>query len=308
MADETQTVDSRLAAVRSLGHLPGTLDELAVHAGRQGDVLSDAALEALSRSEEPVRALSLLLTHGRGLASPVAVAAMGRCCAVVPPSRLGPLLEQALTGPASKVTVRKQAVRLLERHRPPGAVDVLLRAWRNPDLHKDVRIAVAVALRQLPGSPEARESLAEVADRFASGEMLRALFQPSPWDFAPEHRPGYAALVRRLLAVARAPGVRYRGIKAFGMWVHCYQGGVTDIVAAVADPSDPSGAEQLPLFLAFMHAEIVHDEVVEVAERLVLAGPNTEARRRLSRIARDLPGHGASERGHDLAERLARLL
>jgi hypothetical protein len=307
-AGESQPLESRLAAVRSLGHLPGAMDELAVHAGQQGDVLADAALEALSHGDSPLKALRLLLTHGRGLTSPVAVAAMGRCCMAVPPSSLGPLLEEALMGPDSKVTVRKQAARLLERHRPPGAADVLLRTWRDPGVHRDVRIAVAVALRHLLGTPGAFEALDEVADRYANGEMLRTLFQPSPWDFAPEHRAGYASLVRQLLSVARDPGVRFRGDKAFSTWVHWYGSGVGEIVASVADPADPAGARDLSLFASFMHAGIIHDEVVEVVERLVSAGGDAEARRRVGGIVRGLPGYGASNRKRGLAERLARLL
>lgn len=82
----------------------------------------------MAATDRPAEALAVLLGHARGPHSAVAVAAMARCAERVPPSVLGPVLVEALAGPGSKVTVRKQAARLLERLRPPGAADALLRA------------------------------------------------------------------------------------------------------------------------------------------------------------------------------------
>jgi hypothetical protein len=306
--DQTLPIASRVAAVASLGGLPGMLDDLADWAGRPDDVIAEAALDALSHSEDALGALRVLLAHGGGLASSTAVAAMGRCCADVPASSLGVLLGEALTGPGSKVTVRKQAARLLERHRPPGAPGILLRAWRDPDLHRDARVAVAVALRHLPATSSAFEALDEAAERYASEPMLRTLFQAQPWEYAPEHRPRYAALVWRLLNAAQAPGVRFRGIGAFRTWVHWYEGGTGEILTSVADPGDPAGARDLSTFLSFMHAGLIHDEVPQVIERLLAGGRDAEARRRLSSIVGALLIQHRTDRYRDLSGRVAALL
>ncbi|GAA2439193.1 hypothetical protein GCM10010191_63150 [Actinomadura vinacea] len=306
--DESLPVESRLAAVRSLGRVPGTVGDLAVWAGREDSVLADAALEALAHGDEPAGALGLLLDQARGLASPVAVAAMGRCCSRVRPARLGRLLHAAVTGPDSKVTVRKQAVRQLERHRPPHTADILLRAWQNPDLHKDVRVAVAAALRHMPGTPGVLEALSDAAGPYAGEEMHRTLFQAQPWGYAPAHRPRYAALVRRLLNAAEGPGVRFRASRAFGVWAPWYEGGFGEIIAAVGDPADPAGRRELPVFVTLMNTGMVRTEVVEVLGRLLAAGMGPEARARVSRIVRALSAFQTQSHRRDLARQVVDLL
>ncbi|MFC5745541.1 hypothetical protein [Actinomadura rugatobispora] len=306
-AEESLPVAARLAAVGSLGRLPGTFEDLAAWAGEKENVLAEAALEALAHGGEPVRALEALLTGGRGLASPVAVAAMGRCCARVPPGPLGDLLNAALTGPGSKITVRKQAARQLERHRPPGAAGLLLAAWRDPGLHRDVRVAVAVALRHMPEAPGALDALDDAAGPYAGEIMHRTLFQAQPWEYALEHRPRYAALVRRLLQAADGPGVRFRAARAFGAWVHWYEGGPGEIIAAVGDPGDPAGRRDLPVFLSLLDTGTIRDEVVDVLDRLLAAGTDTEARSRVTRIAQALSGDRVPEPlARRAADRMAR--
>ncbi|MFI0352106.1 hypothetical protein [Actinomadura sp. 9N407] len=307
VADERLPVASRLTAVASLGRVPGSLAGLAGWAGGEENVLAEGALDALARADEPYRALRILLAHGRGPSSRVAVAAMATCCGRVPPSRLGPLLEEALTGPDGKVTVRKQAARLLERERLPGASGILLRAWADPGLHKDVRVAVAVALRHLPAVPGALEALDEAAGPYAGEVMLRTLFQAQPWDYAPAHRPRYAALVRRLLGAAEGPGVRFRAARAFSAWGPWYEGGFAEILTAVGDPGDPAGRRDLPVFLSLLRAGTGHQEIAGVLDRLLAAEMSTEARSRVVAIVHVLhEGRTDQDVSRRAVERLAR--
>ncbi|WP_176408028.1 HEAT repeat domain-containing protein [Actinomadura sp. BRA 177] len=293
-ADHVRAVLAGPATAASLGRLPGALDVLVSWAGREDEpVLAEAALEAMGAADRPAEALDVLLAHARGPGSAVAVAAMARCSASVPPSRLGPLLAEALTGPRIKVTVRKQAARLLERLRPPRAADVLLRAWNDPGLHQDVRVAVASALRRMPEDPRAIPALTDAADLYASELMLRTLFQAKPSEYAPEHRPAYAALVRRLGRAADDPGIRFRAAKAFGAWVPWYADGFGDILAAVADPADPAGDDELPILRALLWKGVVGDEVLDVLASLLAAEPGDVARSRAVAVA-DWPGEWRS--------------
>ncbi|MFB4317073.1 hypothetical protein [Actinomadura sp. 21ATH] len=306
-ADERLPVASRLAAVRSLGRLPGTSGTLETWAGGGENVLAEAALDALSHGDDPDRALRTLLDRGRGAASRAAVVAMARCCAGIPPSRLGPVLEDALTGPDAKVTVRKQAARQIERQRVPAAAGMLLRAWADPGLHRDVRVAVADALRRMPEAPGTLEALGAAAGPYAGETMLRTLFQARPWDYAPAHRPRYAALVRDLLAAAGTPGVRSRAARAFSTWVLWYEGGFREVLAAVGDPLDPAGARDLPVLRALLRTGAVGDEVQDVLDRLLNAGTSAEARRRVKAIAAELSGgSGAGRAGDPLRAQAAR--
>ncbi|MER6950146.1 hypothetical protein ABT294_39625 [Nonomuraea sp. NPDC000554] len=263
----------RVAAVQATGRICGGVERLATWSSREETVLAEAAVGALTSTDVPDRALPLLLAHARGRASRVAVAALARCCRAVAPSRLGHFLEQALTDPGGKVTLRKQAARQLERNRPPGAVDLLLRAWADPGLHRDVRVAVASALRRIPEDPRTLDALGAAADRYADEPVLRTLFQAGPLEYAPAARPGYADLVRRLLMAADDPGVRFRGSKAFAAWAGWYQGGFDQILTAVGDSRTADGETVMPVFLALLRTGTIRAQALDVLARLAAAVP-----------------------------------
>ncbi|MGN9842656.1 hypothetical protein ACTMTI_31475 [Nonomuraea sp. H19] len=284
--DERLPIAARVAAVQATGRIGGGLDLLAGWADREETVLAEAAITAMAAADVPARAVPVLLGHAGGQASRVAVAALARCCRAVAPSRLGPLLEQALTAPGSKVTLRKLAARQLGRNRPPGAVDVLLRAWADPGLHRDVRVAVAAVLRGMPEDPRTLDALGDAAGRHAGELMLRTLFQAHPMEYAPGVRPRYADLVRRLVMAADLPGVRFRGSKAFASWAHWYRGGFEEIIEAVADP----GADEqvMEVFLALLRTGAIRFQTLDVLARLAAAVPGeglrTPARDRVAAL------------------------
>lgn len=308
IADETTSLQRRASALAWLGRLAGGTGELTAWAEHDDTVLAEAALNALAPGDDPERALAVLLSHGRGHASRTVVAAMARCCAAIPPSRLAPLLETALTGPDSKVTVRRQAALQLMRNRPPGAVGILLHAWNDPDLHRDVRVSVATALRRIPEDVRALRALDAAAGTYAGEPLIRALCQAQPREYAPAHRPAYAALVRRLLGAATDPGVRSRATKAFGIWAEWYEGGHDAVFEAVADPADPDGDEWLPVFMALLQSGQADDRVLPLLERLLDAGSRPRARDRIVTIAAGLTTLRRAGGRRDLAHRAADLL
>ncbi|WP_327587522.1 hypothetical protein OHA25_11310 [Nonomuraea sp. NBC_00507] len=285
--DERLPVAARVAAIQATGRIGGGLALLAAWADREATVLAEAAITAMASAGEPDRAAPVLLRHAGGQASRVAVAALARCCRAIAPSRLGPLLEQALTAPGSKVTLRKLAARQLGRNRPPGAVDVLLRTWADSRLHPDVRVAVASVLLGMPEDPRTLDALADAADRHAGEPMLRTLFQAHPMAYAPDVRPAYADLVRRLLMAADLPGVRFRGSKAFGVWAPWYRGDLGEIIDAAADPG--ANEQVIKVFLALLRTGTIRSETLDVLTRLAAAVPGdgleTPARERVATIA-----------------------
>ncbi|MTE12483.1 hypothetical protein [Nocardia aurantiaca] len=327
--DTALPVDTRLHAVRTLGLLPGSLATLAELADQEDIPIAEAALDAAARvgaRDCPVvagstdtsprsgsaRAMALLLDHAAGSTSAAAVAAMARCARSVRPSVLGPLLVAALTGPDRKITVRKQAARLLERHRVEP-LDVLLRQWNQPDLHGDVRTALAVALQHWPENPRALDALLDAAAPGAGELLIRTLCQTGPLDYAPADRPRYAVLARRLLTASDDPGVRFRTTRAFSSWATYYTAGCTDLIAAVSDPADPRGADELPILLALFDAGVLGDEILPVLDPLLTAPRDDTARHRArsiighvtSRIAGDHPTAADLHLAAELQRRLA---
>jgi hypothetical protein len=318
--DDQTPIGTRAAAVQGMGRISGGRDRLAEWARREETVLAEAALEALGGADAPADALPLLLEHARGQASPVAVAALSRCAGGVPPSRLGVLLGRALLDPGAKVTVRKQAARQLARHQPMGAADLLLRAWADDGLHRDVRVAVAAALLRMPEDPRTLDALGDAAGRHAGELMARTLFQANPLEYAPAVRHGYADLIRWLLIAADDPGVRHRGSKAFAAWAGWYRGGFDDLVAAVSDPRSDEGERMLPVFLTLLETGVIGVETLDVLARLTAVSPGgeaglslTQARDRVSAIADGLASAPLYEPGsppwrREVADRAVGLL
>lgn len=289
--DETFDVPTRIRALTSLGRLPDASTILQEWATGTEGVMAEAALEALSYSPQSLR---LLLDQANGPASSVAVAALARCAASAQPFLLGHELQTVLTAPNAKVTARKQAARLLERHRPPNALGILLEVWRDPDLHRDVRVATAVALRHFPEDPRALEALAEAPAEHASEEMLRSLFQANPTEYPLHARPAMAELIRACLTAADLPGVRFRGRKAFAAWARWYPGDHTEALAAASDPDDPSGDAQAQVLATLVEVGVVRDEILDVLARLA---PENLTRPRVRALANAL--QSLARRFHD---------
>jgi hypothetical protein len=105
-----------------------------------------------------------------------------------------------------KVTVHKEAVRLLGAFRSTRSLTLLRQQWERPQLHRDVRIAVGHAARRLLDAEEAWEilnAMAQSPDAYVAASLL----EQSPWGLRPEVRQRYAALA---LQVARHPELSVR--------------------------------------------------------------------------------------------------
>ncbi|MEU4472059.1 hypothetical protein [Micromonospora sp. NPDC023888] len=192
-ADAGTPRHGRAAAIRAAAPIPGAGRDLVLRYAGSADVtLAEAALGALPWTDRPDEALPLLLAHADDDRARVAMYAAGRAARFIRPTDLLTPLSRVALG-RGKVTSRKAALRLLGRYVPQAAMPVLLAAWRQPDQHRDVRVAVAAAARQrLPG-PESWVILEEAATG-GHGEAQIVLRTP-PQQVAGPDRPRYGALV-----------------------------------------------------------------------------------------------------------------
>jgi hypothetical protein len=162
------------------------------YVGSRNVSLAEAALGALVWTDRPDESLPLLLSYVDTDRARVATYAAGRAAAFVAPSRLGDLLTPIALG-AGKITSRKEALRLLARFSAPAFGETLLRVWRSPDQHHDVRAAVVSAARQRLDNPTSWGILAEAA----AGERsdVRALVLAKPFNVSAPDRSRYGALI-----------------------------------------------------------------------------------------------------------------
>jgi hypothetical protein len=222
----------RAQAARLLPRLPGQSPEAVADLIDGEDVLiAEGVLTGLAGHEPPEQAVPVLLEHLSGDRARVAVFALSRCARHIAPSRLGPSLRAALAE-APKVTVRKEAARLLSQMRVPDAVDDLVAAWRRDGQHRDVLVAVAVGLRAWLDDPRSWTALeaAAAGERHAAESLLDAV----PHQMSESDRPRYAALVRRLTGHPEPEVVR-KAFDALAAWTPWAPESAAEIAAGITD-------------------------------------------------------------------------
>jgi len=188
----------RADAVARAAFVPdGGADLIRRWTGASDVVLAEAALAALSRTARPAGTLPELLAHAGGDRARVAVYAATRASRHAAPARLAALLTQVLTAPDTRLTGRKEAVRLAAVRLPvPEAARLLTETYTRAGTHLDVRAAcVAFA-----GGLLAREEIWDLMRHAVGAEpVLRAaVLRVAPLDLPEPQRERYAALVREV--------------------------------------------------------------------------------------------------------------
>ncbi|MDE3720503.1 hypothetical protein PWG71_03820 [Nocardiopsis sp. N85] len=248
-SDPDRPVYERADLVHRLARLPGTADRLAALSERETSTeLRPYLVGALGRVDTPERAVTALEGLLHGPHAHLAVRALTRHAAYLPPSRSRPLIARLLTGPGA-IIARKEAARLAVAHRPPGVVDDLLRALADTDLHRDARAAVVGALTRLTdGAPDVVERLAARVPEFDAPEIRREALAVEPLDLPPAHRTAFARFVIALPDLADADPAL---MTARARWYPWCPDLVDDTVAAVTDLARPFG-RTLPVLSALL--------------------------------------------------------
>jgi hypothetical protein len=205
--DETRGTWERVSILRLLPRLDVVDAAVLLPFTKGTDIpTSEAALAALAWLDRPESALGPLLEHLDSDRARVAIYAVPRVARRVPSETVGRAMEALLSRERLKVTVHKEAVRLLAALRSERSLALLRREADRPDLHRDVRIAVGHAARQLLDREEAwalLDALAASPDAY----VARSLLDQPRFGVAPEARPRYLGL---LLKVARHPDLEVR--------------------------------------------------------------------------------------------------
>ncbi len=162
--------------------------------------VQEAALAALVWTDDPTPALPILLDHLDGDRARVAMYAMPRLARLIARERFVDALAELLARPKLKVTVHKEALRLLGQLATPRAIELLGQTWAQP-LHRDVRIATLHAARSVLSQAGAWTLLAAAAHD-PDEDIARALVEVPLITVAEAHRERY---VQTMIAVADHP-------------------------------------------------------------------------------------------------------
>ncbi|MFF4381154.1 hypothetical protein [Kitasatospora sp. NPDC001547] len=244
-ADPTLPLHGRASAVHAAAAIP-EYGEAVVRAQLDSAdvVLAEAALAALVRTDRPADALRDLLAHAGGDRARVAVYAATRAARYTPPGELAEHLGALLSGARdSKVTSRKEAVRLAAEHLPPRtAADLLVAAYRTEGQHRDVRAAAVASTTGLLDAEPVWELLAEAAGQ-APPPVRRAVLRTDPAHLPEAHRARYAHLVA-LVAAAADPEVAAPALAALPRWAAWAPETAEVARRAVTDPANRGGWRQ----------------------------------------------------------------
>jgi hypothetical protein len=221
---------ARAQVIAQLARLPvtGVADFAAYLQGDEVPVI-EAALGALAWIDAPAEALPVLLEHAAGDRARVAMYAVPRVARFVDAAALARTLTALVLDEGRKLTVRKEALRLLGQHRGPASVPAIAAVLARDDVHRDLRIAAGHAARSLLDDPRALGLLAPLAGA-GDPDLARSLLDASPGQLPAAARRGYAALV---LAVAAHPDLTARraAIRALPDWSAGQEARVADHLA-----------------------------------------------------------------------------
>ncbi|WP_320779662.1 hypothetical protein, partial [Streptomyces sp. CRN 30] len=202
-------------------------------------VLAEAALTALARTDRAAETLPLLLSRTDGDRARAAVPAAARVSREVPPSRLAARLRDLLDAPGTKVTARKEAVRLAAARLPaPAAAELLTAVYARPGTHADVRAACVFAAGPLLAHEEVWDMLRDAA---GGAPVLRAaVLRLPPLDLPGPYRTRYAGLVRAT-ADTDDPATAVLAYRALADWTPWSAEGPAVLAGAVTDLADRAG-------------------------------------------------------------------
>ncbi|WP_366290893.1 HEAT repeat domain-containing protein [Paenibacillus sp. AN1007] len=276
--DGKRSFHERANAMRSLAGMPDyrsnpllekMLQEPEIH-------IVEAALHAFSLAEEPEEALPVLLDHLDGDRARVAMYSIPKCARRVSPALLTSLLSKLLDREKLKITVRKEAVRLLGAYKSSESMTLLVREYEKPNRHKDVIIAIGHAARQCLDDERSWAMMSVMASS-SDRDIARSLLNQYPDELPVEARLRYLQWITEI-ASHYDPMVSMEAFHAMARWGHVSAETIADCaVKALIDLQHGTH------WKAALHALVtvcvdgkVNDQVVHVIRHLADAQVQSE--------------------------------
>ena len=268
LAEPRRFSADRSHLLHALGRLPTVSVEDTMAAAREGDVVEiEAALGALAWNDRPAPALPILLRHLSGDRARVAAYALQRVARLLPHDQVVEAVASVLKRSKLRVTVHKEAVRLLGRYPTPAAIDLLRREWHK-DLHRDVRTAALHAARGVLSEPVAWEVL-DAASRDSSRDIGVALVDVHAPNVPDTHRKRYLRLMARVVDHDDT-AVRFALFQSLRSWLGAEPDVVADLSARVLerlDPLDP-WSDAAELLADGCRSQTTHARLAQCVERV----------------------------------------
>ena len=160
----------------------------------------ESALHALSTTEEPEKAVEVLINNLDGDIAKIAMYSIPRCIRNVNPQLAGKVINKLLKREHLKITVKKEVIRLLGDYRSKENIELLLNEAEKENVNTDVQIAIGHSIRKYLD----HESAWKVLGRFVESNennVIKSLLNQNPNELSKKYRNEYLKLILKIASL-----------------------------------------------------------------------------------------------------------